>query len=213
MLRTNLKFADLDGDPRVFVITSSLAGEGKTSTAIGLAAAVSQAGNNVLLVDGDLRHPSLADALDLESSVGLTTVLVGRNSLSETIQHHAGTGLQVLTSGPIPPNPTEILQSKAAGALFSEARETYDIVIIDSPPLLPVADAAILAVEADGALLVTRHGKTHRQNLELARARLEAVGARLFGAVLNMAPRSGLDAYGANAYGYRSDSPRSKKAG
>ena len=160
LLRTNLQFADLDGDPRVFVVTSSLSGEGKTSTAIGLAAAVSQAGRRVLLIDGDLRHPSLADAMDLESSVGFTTVLVGRGSLEESIQSHASTGVHVLTSGAIPPNPTEILQSKAARALFLEVRETFDIVIIDSPPLLPVADAAILAVEADGALLVTRHGKT-----------------------------------------------------
>ncbi len=93
--------------------------------------------------------------MDLESSVGFTTILVGRGSLSESIQHHASTGVHVLTSGAIPPNPTEILQSKAARALFMEVRETFDIVIIDSPPLLPVADAAILAVEADGALLVS----------------------------------------------------------
>jgi receptor protein-tyrosine kinase len=203
LLRTNLQFADLDGDPRVFVVTSSLSGEGKTSTAIGLAAAVSQAGRKVLLIDGDLRHPSLADVLGLESNVGLTTVLLGRQSVAESIQRHAPSGIDVLTSGAIPPNPTEILQSKAARMFLSEARDMFDIVIIDSPPLLPVADAAILAVEADGALLVTRHGKTHRQNLVMARARLEAVGARLFGAVLNMAPRGGLKGYGANAYGYQ----------
>ena len=110
LLRTNLQFADLDGDPRAFVITSALPGEGKTSTAIGLAAAVSQGGRRVLLVDGDLRHPRVADALDLESSVGLTTVLVGRNSLGESIQNHATTGVHVLTSGPTPPNPSETLQ-------------------------------------------------------------------------------------------------------
>jgi receptor protein-tyrosine kinase len=211
LLRTNLQFADLDGDPRVFVVTSSLSGEGKTSTAIGLAFAVCQAGRRVLLIDGDLRHPSLADALGLEGSVGFTSVLVGRSNLDESIQHHADTGVHVLTSGTIPPNPTEILQSQAARALFSEAREKFDVVIIDSPPLLPVADAAILAVEADGALLVTRHGKTHRQNLTLARARLEAVGARLFGAVLNMTPKAGVEGYGANAYGYRPENKRTAK--
>ena len=87
----------------------------------------------------------------------------------------------------------------------------FDIVIIDSPPLLPVADAAILAVEADGALLVTRYGKTLTQNLGLARARLEGVGARLFGAVLNMTPKAGIEGYGANAYGYRPEKTRTAK--
>lgn len=211
LLRTNLQFADLDGHPRTFVVTSSLPAEGKTSTAVGLAVAIAQAGSRVLLIDGDLRHPRVADVLNLVGKVGVTTVLLGKSTLEESIQRHDATGVHVLTSGRIPPNPTEILQSKPARELFSQAREMFDIVIIDSPPLLPVADAAILAAEADGAILVARYGKTHRQNLITARARLEAVGARLFGGVLNMSPRGALDGYGygATVYGQRSEKARS----
>lgn len=202
LLRTNLQFADLDGDPRVFVVTSSLPAEGKTSTAVGLATAYAQAGRQVLLIDADLRHPSVAEVLRLEGKVGVTTVLLGKTTLEDALQAHKATGIQVLTSGSSAPNPTEILQSRAAKELFARAREVFDVVIVDSPPLLPVADAAILAAEADGAILVARHGRTHRRELVEARARLDAVGARLFGAVLNMAPRGDRAAYGYGSQSY-----------
>lgn len=189
LLRTNLQFLDLDHPPRSIVITSAVSGEGKTTAATNLAAALAQAGRRVLLVDGDLRRPRVAQLMGLEGSVGLTTVLVGRSKLEDSVQRHAESGVYVLASGPTPPNPSEILQAKATHQLLAKLREAYDMVIIDAPPLLPVADAAILATAADGAIIITRHGKTTHDQLTGATQRLAAVGARTFGVVLNMVPK------------------------
>jgi len=199
LLRTNLQFLNLDTRPKSLVITSAVPNEGKTSTATNLAIALAQTGQRVLLVDGDLRRPKVASVLGLERSVGLTTVLVGRSDLHESIQKHSGSGIYFLASGPIPPNPTEVLQSHAAQALFDRLNDMFDMVIIDAPPLLPVSDAAIMARDVDGAILVVRHGKTTKDQLEQARRRLAQVDANLFGVAVNMTPRRGKGAYG---YGY-----------
>ena len=201
LLRTNLQFLNLDTRPRSLVITSAVPGEGKTSTATNLAIALAQTGQRVLLVDGDLRRPKVASVLGLERSVGLTTVLVGRSELHDSIQKHAGSGIYLLASGPIPPNPTEVLQSHAAQSLFDKLNQMFDMVIIDAPPLLPVSDAAIMARDVDGAILVVRHGKTSKEQLRQARLRLDHVDANLFGVAVNMAPRRGKGAYG-YSYGY-----------
>ncbi|NYG59782.1 receptor protein-tyrosine kinase [Nocardioides daedukensis] len=200
LLRTNLQYLDLDSQPKSLVITSPMPAEGKTSTSTNLAIALAQAGRRVLLVDGDLRRPRVADLLDLEAKVGLTTVLVGKSTLAESIQTHKPTGLSFLAGGPIPPNPTEVLQAAATRDLVRGLRDMFDIVIIDAPPLLPVADAAILAHSADGALLVMRHGKTTTEELTAAADRLDSVGARLFGVVTNMVPKR--DAGGYQYYYY-----------
>jgi receptor protein-tyrosine kinase len=195
LLRTNLQFLNLDTRPRSLVITSAVPSEGKTSTATNLAIALAQTGQRVLLVDGDLRRPKVASVLGLERSVGLTTVLVGRSDLHESIQKHSGSGIYFLASGPIPPNPTEVLQSHAAQALFERLIDMFDMVIIDAPPLLPVSDAAIMARDVDGAIMVVRHGKTTKDQLQQARLRLAQVDANLFGVAVNMTPRRGKNAY------------------
>lgn len=206
MLRTNLQFLDLGNQPKSFVITSAVPGEGKTSTATNLAIALAQAGKRVLLVDGDLRRPRVAKLLGLESAVGLTTVLVGRSDLADSIQVHQESGVHFLSSGPVPPNPTEILQARATHELFDALRGMYDHVVVDAPPLLPVADAAIMATDVDGAIIVVRHGKTTREQLGQAIARIDQVGGRTFGVVVNMTPRRGKGygyGYGyAEVYGY-----------
>lgn len=211
MLRTNLQFLDLDGDPRSLVITSAVAGEGKTTTSTNLAVALAQAGRRVIIVDGDLRRPRVAGILGLESKVGLTTVLVGRTQLEESIQRHEASGVYFLACGPTPPNPSEILQSKATHDLLDKLRDMFDAVIIDAPPLLPVADAAILATVTDGAIIVARHGKTRRDQLTASAQRLNNVGGKLFGVVVNMIPRR----Y-ANSYYYyyyeETEAPGSRKA-
>jgi receptor protein-tyrosine kinase len=181
------------------VITSAVPGEGKTSTAVNLAIALAQTGQRVLLIDGDLRRPKAASLLGLERSVGLTTVLVGRSELNDSIQKHSGSGIFFLASGPIPPNPTEVLQSQAAQSLFDRLGQMFDMVIIDAPPLLPVSDAAIVARDVDGAILVVRHGKTTKDQLRQARLRLTQVDANLFGVAVNMTRRRGKSAYD---YGY-----------
>jgi receptor protein-tyrosine kinase len=195
LLRTNLQFLDLEQQPRSLVITSAVPGEGKTVTSANLAVALAQAGRNVLLVDGDLRRPRVASLLDLDGAVGLTSVLVGTAKLEDAIQVHAESGLHFLASGPKPPNPTEILQSRVTHDLLKRLRDDFDMVIVDAPPLLPVADAAVIATATDGAIIVTRHGKTTRDQLREAVNRVENVGARLFGVVINMIPRRSANSY------------------
>lgn len=200
VLRTNLQFIDPDQQRKVFVITSSLPEEGKTTTATNLALTLAEGGERVALVEADLRRPKISHYLNLEGSVGLTTVLVGRLPLHEAMQTTAQhPGLDVLSSGRTPPNPAELLKSHAMSTVIKELREDYDIVLIDAPPLLPVTDAALLASQADGAILVVRHGKTTTDQVRAAAERLTAVGSVPAGVIFNMTPARGAGAYG---YGY-----------
>jgi capsular exopolysaccharide synthesis family protein len=199
VLRTNLQFIDPDAEHKVFVMTSSLPGEGKTTTVVNLALALAEGGERVVLIEGDLRRPKVAEYLRLESAVGLTTVLIGKLPLEDAIQTTAHEKLDVLTSGSTPPNPAELLKSSTMANLLASLRERYDIVLIDAPPLLPVTDGALLSAQADGALLVVRHGKTTTDQVSLAVDRLEAVGAAPVGVIFNMTPVKGGDGYG---YGY-----------
>lgn len=214
VLRTNMQFVDVDSTDKVYVVTSSLPSEGKTTTACNLAITLTQAGNRVALVECDLRRPKVAGVLDLDSAIGVTTILVGKVSVDDAVQKHGETGLEVITSGPIPPNPAELLQSQSMAQLLTELRERYDIVILDAPPLLPVTDAALLTSQADGALVVVRHGKTTRDQLKGALERLEQVDGTVLGTVLNMVPvrrRQGGAGYG-YGYGYGYGPEEAKKA-
>ncbi|MDX6276868.1 MAG: tyrosine-protein kinase [Nocardioidaceae bacterium] len=198
VLRTNLQFIDLDSERQMLVISSAVPDEGKTVTASNLAITLAQTGRRVLLMDCDLRKPSVAQVLGLENSVGLITVLVGRAGLSDCIQQHES-GIDFLATGPLPPNPAEVLETQSMRDLLAQLRDEYDVVIIDAPPLLPVADPSILAAQVDGVLLVTRHGKTNREYVHQAVTRVGGVGGRVVGVVLNMAPRRAVSGYG---YGY-----------
>lgn len=199
VLRTNLQFIDPDQDRKVFVVTSSLPGEGKTTTVVNLALALAEGGEKVALVEGDLRRPKISEYLRLEPAVGLTTVLVGKVSLADAVQTTPADGVWVLTSGATPPNPAELLKSTAMATLISSLRQSYDIVLIDAPPLLPVTDGALLAAQSDGAILVIRHGRTTTDQVTTALERLQAVGAMPVGVVFNMTPAKGGESYG---YGY-----------
>lgn len=190
VLRTNIQFVDVDSTDKVFVVSSSVKAEGKTSTAVNLAITLARAGVSTLLVDGDLRRPRVAQMLGLDGSVGVTTVLLGKVTFEQGIQAMEGTGLEVMTSGISPPNSSELLQSNAMGRLIERMRSEYEVVIFDSPPLLPVTDAALLAAQADGALLVVRHGKTTKDQLSTAVDRLAQVDVKPVGIVLNAVPTS-----------------------
>ncbi len=208
VLRTNLQFVDVDKDSKVVVVTSALPEEGKSTTAVNLAITLSQAGQKVLLIEGDLRRPRLPEYLHLEPTVGLTTVLIGNVELEEAIQPWGNDGLHVITSGSTPPNPAELLQSMAMGTVLAKARAAYDITIIDAPPLLPVTDGALLSAQGDGAIMVVRCNKTTKDQLAEAHQRLVSVDARVLGCVLNMAPERGADSYGyAYGYGYAPEPP------
>ncbi|MGW5360176.1 polysaccharide biosynthesis tyrosine autokinase [Actinopolymorpha pittospori] len=199
VLRTNLQFISIDKPSKVFVVTSAIAGEGKTTTTCNLAIMLAQAGQRVALIEGDLRRPGLAKYLNLESAVGLTTVLIGRLDVAEAMQKWGEPGLSVLTSGVVPPDPAELLQSRAMADVLIDLRSSFDIVLIDAPPLLPVTDAALLAAQSDGALLVVKHGTTTRDQVRGSLARLTSVRARLVGTVLNGSPKRRPTNY---TYGY-----------
>ncbi|MCH9733088.1 MAG: polysaccharide biosynthesis tyrosine autokinase [Actinomycetia bacterium] len=200
-LRTNLQFLAVDNPPRVIVITSSVPSEGKSTTAINLALALAESEHNVVLVDGDMRRPALHKYLDLVGPVGFSTVLSGGATLSEALQETRFPRLSVLTSGAIPPNPSELLGSQTARKLLSDLRAKFDYVIMDSTPLLAVTDAAILAAGADGVLLIARFGQTKLDQLTHAVGILKDVGAPLLGAVFTMMPMRGSSSHG-YSYGY-----------
>ncbi|PPF66119.1 hypothetical protein C5E16_12320 [Clavibacter michiganensis] len=195
-IRTNLEFADVDTPIRSIAVTSALPGEGKTTTAVNLALALGEHSDRVLLVDADLRRPTVADQTGLEGAVGLTTVLVGGASIEDAVQPWAS-GVHVLTSGSVPPNPNQLLGSAAMASLMADLTARYEFVVLDSPPILPAADALTLAHLTDGALLVTRVRTTRRAQLAEAADALDGVNARTLGVVLTrVAPSRHTTYYG-----------------
>ncbi|MBW0091340.1 polysaccharide biosynthesis tyrosine autokinase [Pseudonocardia sp. KRD-184] len=203
-LRNNLQFIDLDNPCKIIVVTSAMPAEGKTTTLVNLAIALSSANSRVLVIEGDLRRPKLSDLLALDRTSGLSTVLVGRTSLDQVIQPWGG-AFDLLASGPLPPNPSELLASRQMRLLLESLRGKYDVVLIDAPPLLPVADAAAVAPVTDGAILICRHGSTTTTQLARAAESLRSVNSRVLGTVLTMAPRNGPYSYGRYNSLYRTE--------
>jgi len=187
-LRTGVQFADPDAAHKLIAVTSCQAEEGKSSTAVNLALTLSRAGVRTLLVDGDLRRPQVADTFDIDGSAGVTTVLLGKVDLADAIWTHPDSGLAVLPSGVVPPNPAELLQTQAMSQLLERVRADHEVVIVDCAPLNPVTDAALLAARADGVLLVVRHARTTKDQLRSAVERLRQVGAAPMGVVMNAVP-------------------------
>ncbi|MER5178816.1 polysaccharide biosynthesis tyrosine autokinase [Streptomyces sp. NPDC002896] len=208
-LRTNLQFAQVDDRPRVIVVTSPVPGEGKTNTAANLALSLAEAGIVTCLVDADLRRPCVARTFGLVQNAGLTTVLIGQARIEDVMQQ-AGSRLSVLTSGAVPPNPTELLASDRMGELLRELAGRFEAVIVDTAPLLPVADTVGLAPLAQGALLVVRASKTGREQVRTAAESLNQVGVRTLGTVFSMAPLTKGKGYGYGNYG---DLPAPRPAG
>lgn len=184
-IRTNIEFSSVQTYLRSILVTSSVPGEGKSFSAANLAAVFAQQEKKVLLVDADLRKPTIHETYQLENVQGLTNVLVGNASLGETVQKTLIDNLYVLTSGPTPPNPAELLSSKAMGELIQEMYSRYSLVIFDSPPLLAVTDGQILANQTDGSVLVVLSGKTKMDTVQKARDALQQSKAKLLGALLN----------------------------
>ncbi|MFZ6991399.1 polysaccharide biosynthesis tyrosine autokinase [Curtobacterium sp. RRHDQ66] len=201
-LRTNLRFVDQGGTSRVVVVTSANPSEGKTTTSLNLAAALMEGGSRVAVVDCDLRRPAVADRLGIPNEAGLTDVLIGRAEIDDVL-HRWGTTGSVLPTGAIPPNPADLLASPGMQAILTALAAENDYVIVDTPPLLPVTDAAILAASTAGAIVVAAAGRSHTNELRDAVAVLDQADARTLGIVVGMVktPRS---RYG---YGYRGDAP------
>jgi capsular exopolysaccharide synthesis family protein len=187
-LRTNLRFLKLGGPSRSIMVTSAIPTEGKSTTVINLAIAMAEGSSRILLIDADLRKPSLARNLGLEGAVGLTTVLIGEATVEDVIQPWGGS-IDVLPAGQIPPNPSELLDSEAMADLLRRLSGRYDAILLDAAPLLPVTDSAALSRFVDGALLVVGCQAVHRHQLSEALGLLAAVDARVLGIVLNQVPR------------------------
>lgn len=213
-LRTNLRFVSVDEPARVIVVTSSNEGEGKSTIAAHLASMLADSGQPTILVDADLRRPVQADHFEVDGLVGLTQLLAGSVELPDVLVPTKQAGLQLLPAGRIPPNPSELVGSGRMATLLATLRETH-IVIVDASPLLPVTDAALLTVVSDGAIVVIHQGKTLMEQLALAARKLAQVEGKLLGVVLNMVPKSDMDAttygygYGTytSSYYYKADEP------
>ena len=186
-LRINLRFLEVADGPRVLVVASAMPEEGRTSVAMNLALALAESGNNVVLVEGDMRRPRVAGYLDLAGQSGLSTVLSGEASVREVLQETTSPRLSAITSGPLPSGPTELLESPATAEVLNELSAQFDYVVVDTPSLLK-PDAAILAASSQGVLMVARFGKTTRAQLAEAVSSVERAGTPLLGTVLMMTP-------------------------
>lgn len=206
-IRTNLQFLNLRQDSRSIVVTSALPGEGKSTVAANLAIALAETSTRVLLVDADLRRPRVADVFGLEGSVGLTTILIGQATFTDVVQEWGSANLNVLAAGAIPPNPSELLGSEGMEQLLIELESRYDVVILDTAPLIPVTDAAILSRIAVGTIVVADARRLRRAQLTEGLAFLGQVEARLLGIVLNATVKDG------ERYGYTPYAPVTAGAG
>lgn len=184
-VRTSIQFSSVDDDIQTIMVTSAGPAEGKSTTAANLAVTFAQQEKKVLIVDADLRKPTMHYTFNQTNTFGLTTVLAGQIPFNEAINPTDVFNLSVLTSGPIPPNPAELMGSKSMARFLKEAKETYDIIIFDTPPILAVTDAQVLANSCDGTVLVVYSGKTELEEAAKAKELLSTTKGKLLGAVLN----------------------------
>ncbi|MDM5340547.1 CpsD/CapB family tyrosine-protein kinase [Fictibacillus enclensis] len=200
-IRTNIQFSSIDTQYQTIMVTSSTPGEGKSTTVANLAVVLAQQGKSVLLIDGDLRKPTVHYTFKVSNIQGITNVLTRQITLEDAAVQTSVEDLSVLPSGPVPPNPSELLNSKSMEMLVEEAKSKYDYVLFDTPPVLAVTDAQVLANRCDGVVLVTSSGKTEKEAAIKAKELLDNANAKILGVVLNqkeMNENSYYYYYGAN---------------
>lgn len=208
-LRTNLTFSAVGKQMKVILVSSAVAGEGKSTTATNLALVLAETGRPVLLIEADLRRPKVSDYLGVEGGAGLTNVLAGQADVGDVIQPWGSGGLHVLAAGTLPPNPSELLGSDRMKELMADLRERFDVIVLDTPPVLPVTDAAVASAHADSVVLVVRYAKTTREQVRTAIEALTTVEAPLAGVALNMVPAQ----ESATSYGYHPIVPEPESTG
>lgn len=184
-IRTNIEFSSVDSEMQTIMFTSAGPGEGKSTTAANLAIVMAQNEQSVLLIDADLRKPTMHYTFGTQNISGLTSILTKKDSLEDTAIKTKITNLSLLPSGPVPPNPAELLNSLMMKRLLESARQMYDVIIIDTPPVMAVTDAQILASKCDGVILVISSGKTEREQIIKTRDQLLNAKAKIIGTVLN----------------------------
>jgi len=222
-IRTSILLSTPDQPPRIMTVTSALPQEGKTATVINLAVSFTNLGKKVLVIDGDLRKPRIHKILRSKNTVGLSSLLVGRSTLKDAVITSQIHNLYIIPSGPIPPNPTELLNAKSMETLLETVKEHFDFVFIDSPPLVGIMDPVIIGHHSDGLLLITWGGKTHKRLIEKARDELKKYNIRILGVVLNKVnmKKSGYGYYAYESYkyqygyktGYKKKKKQEKKGG
>lgn len=183
-LRTNIQYSSFDEEIRTIVVTSSEPGEGKSTTAGNIAISFAQASKKTVIIDCDLRKPSLHKKFKISNIGGLSDILIGKEKIDDVI-HHFNEELDVITSGKLPPNPAEMLGSRTMERLLVALKERYDIIILDTAPLQAVTDAQILSTKSDGIILVVRAHATKRESVIQAKGLIEKVGGKILGTVLN----------------------------
>ena len=183
-LRTNIQYSSFDKEYKVIMVTSSEPGEGKSTTAGNLALCLAQGDKKVILIDCDLRKPSIHKKFKISNLVGLSDVIVGKEDLISSLNKH-NSNLLILTSGKIPPNPSEMLSSKAMVSLLEDLKTKFDYIVLDTPPVQAVTDSQILGAKADGTILVVRAEKTKKDSVQNAINLLKKVNANIIGTVLN----------------------------
>ncbi|MDD5794510.1 MAG: CpsD/CapB family tyrosine-protein kinase [Clostridiales bacterium] len=183
-LRTNIQYSSFDEEIRTIVVTSSEPGEGKSTTAGNIAISFAQAAKKTVIIDCDLRKPSLHKKFKISNIGGLSDILIGKEKIDDVI-HHFNEELDVITSGKLPPNPAEMLGSRTMERLLVALKERYDIIILDTAPLQAVTDAQILSTKSDGIILVVRAHATKRESVIQAKGLIEKVGGKILGTVLN----------------------------
>lgn len=196
LVRNNIHFSSVDREIKSMLVTSADPNEGKSTTAANLAIVLSQKGKRVILVDVDLRKPTIHYAFNLSNMDGLTTVLTKDCSLVNAISTIDIPNLDILTSGPVPPNPSELLDSKSMEMVMKELKEDYDYVVYDTPPILAVADSQNIANKCDGVVMVISSGKTRRDRALKAKGLLEKTGSQMLGVVINSVEMKVSDYYG-----------------
>ncbi|HWQ43315.1 MAG TPA: CpsD/CapB family tyrosine-protein kinase [Desulfosporosinus sp.] len=199
-LRTNVQFTSVDSETKKIMITSSGPQEGKSSTVANLAVSMAQAGKSVLVIDADLRNPTQHKLFGVDNGLGLSVALVQDLDYRKYLQETEVPGVTLLTGGPIPPNPAELVGSKRMKHLIKEVSEQFDIILIDTPPIIAVTDAAILAQEVDGVILVLASGEVNKEYARRAKELLDKVGAKILGAVLNKVDMKTSEYYYYNYY-------------
>ena len=203
-IRTNLSFSGVDKQMKIVEVTSAVPNEGKSTVLASLAIVMAQAGKKVLLVDCDFRNPTQHKLFGLPNK-GVSNCIATGGDFHEIIQHIDQKNIDILTSGPVAPNPSEILMSNRMQEFLNTAREEYDYVLVDTPPVMPVTDAAVLSSKTDGVMLVIASGEDKPELVKAAKTRLEQAGANIIGCILNKVKVAGGKygyGYGGSHYGY-----------
>lgn len=195
MIRSNIMFSGVDNEIKKLVVTSAAPSAGKSTTAANIAVAYAQAGKNVLLIDGDLRKPTVHYTFETKNVFGLSNLITDQINLDQAVQNTKVENLSIMTSGPIPPNPSELLSSQKFKDLIQSFEQYFDMIIIDTPPVLAVTDAVIMSTVVDGTIIVTNVETNNKHHLLKAKEVLEKSDVNLLGVVLNNVEKSGKDDY------------------